>query len=201
MAKKIVTISREYGSGGREIGERAAKLLGYAYYDKELVRRAANLGDIDPEMFRTSGEGLRSKLSSLLSYGGIITGKDEDSLPLADRIFLTQSRTIRQIADEGPCVIIGHCADYVLAEYEGVLNVFIHSDFDSRVARVMRRNEINEHEAIARIKKTDKSRAYYYEQYTDKTWGRASSYHLSLSSSYFGIEGTAELIAEVVRRG
>lgn len=197
MTKRIITISRQYGSGGREVGEYAAKLLGYAYYDKELVNRAAKLGDIDPDMLRTSSEGIKGMLSNLLSYADIATGKDEDSLPLVDRIFLIQSRTIRQIADEGPCVIIGHCADYVLAEYQDVLNVFIHSDYQSRVARVMKRNDLSENEAIARIRKTDKNRAHYYEQYTDKPWGNAANYDISLSSSYFGIEGTAKLIAEI----
>jgi cytidylate kinase len=197
MTKRIITISRQYGSGGREIGQRVAQRLGFAYYDNELIRRAAKAGNIDEGFIKENDEGVMGKVSSLLTYGSSVIGKDEDTLPLADRIFLIQSRIIRQIADEGPCVIIGHSADYFLEDYPDLLNVFIHAAWDARVARVMQRNSLSEHEAVVRIKKIDHKRAVYYEQRTDQKWGEVSNYHLSLSSSFFGIEGAAQVITEL----
>jgi cytidylate kinase len=197
MTKSIITISRQYGSGGREIGKRVAERLGYAYFDHELIKRAAADSGISEELIREDGEGAMSKFSSLLSYANIVIGKDEDTLPLADRMFLAQSRIIKQVADEGPCVIIGHSGDYFLADHDGLLNVFIHADWEARVARVMERNELNEHDAIARIKKIDRIRAAYYEQHTDLKWGMAPNHDVSLSSSYFGIDGTVNAIVAI----
>ncbi|MDR2586719.1 MAG: cytidylate kinase-like family protein [Coriobacteriales bacterium] len=199
MAKRIITISRQYGSGGREIGERVAKQLDYAYYDGELIKRAAQEGGFDEELVKEGSEGVLGRLSSLLSYANTVVGKDEDTLPLPDRMFLVQSRIIKQIAEEGPCVIIGHSADYFLADYPDLLNVYIHSQWDARVARVMQRNGLNEHDAVARIKKIDHRRAVFYEQHTGLRWGTASNYHLALSSSYFGIEGAVNLITTVAQ--
>ena len=198
MTKEIITISRQYGSGGREVGERVARLLGYAYYDKELIKRMAELGEVDVDYVRSGSEGLMSKVSNLLMHMGS-ENKDEDSLPISDRLFLAQSRCIRQIAEEGPCVIIGHSADYILQEKENAFNVFIHADWEARVKRVMVRNDLSEQEAIARIKKTDRNRASFYEQYTGRRWGKAENYDLSCSSTYFGIEGLAELIVSIVQ--
>ncbi len=199
MVKRFVTISRQYGSGGREIGELVAAKLGYAYYDRELIKRAAEAGALDEELVKESGEGLFNKFTTLLSYANAAVGKDEDTLPIGDRLFLAESRTIKMIADEGPCVIIGHSADYFLAEYPDLLNVYVHSDWDSRVARVMRRNNLSEHDAITRIKRIDRKRSTFYEQHTDQKWGMASNYHLSISSSYFGIESAAEQIARIAQ--
>ncbi|MDR1013993.1 MAG: cytidylate kinase-like family protein [Coriobacteriales bacterium] len=195
--RPLITISRQYGSGGREIGERVATLLGYAYYDHELIKRAAQEGDFDEDLVREDGEGVFGRLSSLLSYAHTVVGKDEDTLPLPDRMFLVQSRIIKQIADEGPCVIIGHSADYLLADRPGLLNVYVHSDWDVRVARVMARNGLSEHDAVARIRKIDRQRSVFYEQHTGQKWGATESCHLSLSSSYFGIEGATALIVAV----
>jgi cytidylate kinase len=197
--RTLITISRQYGSGGREIGEHVATRLGYAYYDHELIKRTAQEGDFDEDLVRKDGEGVFGKLSSLLSYAHTVVGKDEDTLPLPDRMFLVQSRIIRQIADEGPCVIIGHSADYLLADRPGLLNVYIHSDWEARVARVMRRNGLSEHEAVARIRKIDRQRSTFYEQHTGQKWGATETCHLSLSSSYFGTEGAIDLIVAVAR--
>jgi cytidylate kinase len=197
MTRHIITISRQYGSGGREIGERVATQLGYVYYDRELIKRAAQEGSFDEKLIREDGEGVLGRFSSLLTYANTVVGKDEDTLPLPDRMFLAQSRIIRQIAEEGPCVIIGHSADYFLADCPDLLNVFIHSDWDARVARVMRRNDLSEHDAIARIRKIERQRAVFYEQHTGQKWGMAENHHLSLSSSHFGIDGAVALIAAI----
>jgi cytidylate kinase len=201
MAKRVITIGRQYGSGGREIGKRVAAQLGYACYDNELIKRAAEEGKLDEHLVEEGSEGGLGKLSTLLSYANALVGKDEDSLPLPDRMFLTLSRTIKQIADEGPCVIIGRSADFVLEDRPDLLNVYIHSDWDARVARVMQRNDLNEHDAVARIRKIDRHRAVFYEQRTDRKWGMADNYHLSLSSSHFGIEGSIALITAVALGG
>jgi cytidylate kinase len=199
VTKRIITISRQYGSGGREVGEKVAAALDYGYYDHELIRRAAQAADIAEDLVREEGEGVMGKLSSLLAFGNSSAGSDQDSLPLGERIFLAEAKTIKQIAEEGPCVIIGHSADYFLADYPDLLNVYIHSDWDARIARVMARNDLDESAAAARIKKIDRKRAAFYEQHTDQRWGKASNYHLSLSSSYFGIDTVAEMIVAVVK--
>ena len=200
MTKRIITISRQYGSGGREIGERVARQLGYTYYDQELIKRAAREGGLDEELVKESGEGRHGVLSTLISYANTVVGKDEDTLPLQDRMFLVHARIIKQIADEGPCVIIGRSAEYFLAGRPELLSIFIHADRDARVRRVMQRNNLNEQEAEVRIRKTDKQRAVFYEQRTDQRWGKASNYHLSISSSAFGIDDAVDLIVRIASR-
>ncbi|MDR2493085.1 MAG: cytidylate kinase-like family protein [Coriobacteriales bacterium] len=196
MTKSIITISRQYGSGGREIGARVAEHLGFAYYDKELIRRMALAGDMDEDLASSGGEGLMGKVSTLLlSRGG--EGSDQHSLPLCDRMFLAQAQAIKQIASEGPCVIVGHCADYFLADCPGTLNIFIYAEGEARVQRVMARNGLDRHAAAARIKKTDKKRATFYEQYTERKWGCVSNYDLCCSSSSFGIDGVVDLIVGI----
>jgi len=197
MAKQVITISRQYGSGGREIGERIAKRLGYAYYDHELIRRVAQESGLDEELVKEGGKGRLGLFSSLMSYVNTTAGKDEDTLPLHDRMFLAQSRIIKQIANEGPCVIVGHSADYFLANHPDLLSVYIHADWDARVQRVMQRNNLCGHDAVARIRKIDRRRAVFNEQRTDQKWGMAANYHLSVSSSVFGIEGAVDLIVAV----
>jgi len=197
MTKQVITISRQYGSGGREIGERTAKKLGYAYYDRELIRRVAQESGLDEELVKENGEGRLGLFSSLMSYANTAAGKDEDTLPLPDRMFLAQSRIIKQIANEGPCVIVGHSADYFLADHLDLLSIFVHANWDARVQRVMQRNNLNGHDAVARIRKIDRKRAIFYEQRTDQKWGMAANYHLSISSSVFGIEGAVDLIVAV----
>jgi cytidylate kinase len=198
MTKTIISISRQYGSGGREVGEVLASKLGYAYYDTRLITRISQMGEVDPDLVNASGEGLAGKISSILMHLGA-EGKDEDSLPLPDRLFLVQGRTVKQIASEGPCVIIGHLADYFLEGRPELLTVFIHSDWEARKARVMTRNNLNEHDAVMRIKRIDHNRLSIYEQYTERRWGKAANYDISLSSSTFGINETADIIASIIR--
>ena len=162
MAAQIITISRQYGSGGREIGEKLAERLGYTYYDKEIIKLAVEESNISAEFFEKDGESTDSMLSYFLSFANGTTGTDEDSLPLPDRIFLIQSKIIKQLASKGPCVIIGRSADYVLRDQPGLLKVLVYADKPSRIVRVMKRNELTEKGAAARIKKIDKGRALYY---------------------------------------
>ncbi len=200
MASKIITISRQYGSGGREVGEKLAEKLNYAYYDKEVIRRAVEESDISEEFFENSGESAGKMFSYFLTFangGGGTAG--EDTLPLPDRIFLIQSKVIKKLASEGPCVIIGRSADYVLRDYPDVLKVLIYADNDSRVHRVMKRNNLTEKGALARIKKIDKGRALYYEQFTGNKWCDALSHDIAISTSKFSINETVDILAEIAK--
>ncbi|MDR1015960.1 MAG: cytidylate kinase-like family protein [Coriobacteriales bacterium] len=200
MPKQIITVNRQYGSGGREIGALVAKQLGYDYYDKKLIQEIAHVGDVDVDLVNASGEGLMGKLSNVFSHVGM-EGKDIDSLPLPDRLFLTQRKVIRGIADQGPCVIIGHLADYFLSDRSDVLNVFVYAQWAARVKRVGERNGLNEADSIHRIKRIDKNRASFYEQYAEMKFGRATNYDLSISASTFDLEQAAQLIIEAVQLG
>jgi cytidylate kinase len=203
MTKKIITISRQYGSGGREVGELVAKELGYAYYDKQLIQRIAQTEDIDPDFVNVNGEGFLGKITAALSHGilgaTVGEGQDEDSLPLSDRLFLIQGRTVKKIAQEGPCVIIGHSADYFLDGWDNVLSAYIVGDMESRIGRVMRRNSLDRSAAMQRIKKINNNRKAFYEAYTERKWGKADNYHVTLDSSYFGIEQTAQILIDIAR--
>lgn len=197
MPAQIITISRQYGSGGREVGEKLARELGYAYYDKEVIRKAISDNDISEEFLDKDSESLGTMFSYFLSFSNATTDKNEESLPLPDRVFLIQARAMKQLAAEGPCVIIGRCADYIMRDEDNLLNVLVYADLDARIKRVMDRNELSEKGAAARIKKTDRSRQLYYEQYTGLRWGDASNYDLSLSTSRFGIDRTVEIVKEI----
>jgi cytidylate kinase len=197
MTKTIISINRQYGSGGREIGELLAKKLGYAYYDKKLIQRISQVGEVDIDLVNAGGEGLVGRISNILLHLGS-EGKDEDSLPLPYRLFLVQGRAVKQVIDEGPCVVIGHLADYFLAGNPDLLTIFIHSDWEARKERVMARNNLSVQEAEARIKKIDHNRLSFYEQYTERRWGKAANYDLSLSSSTFGIMATVDIIMGIV---
>lgn len=194
--KRIVTISRQYGSGGRKVGEELAKKLNIPFYDKELIELAAKQSGIDPELFADNDErtSIGFQLLNTIGFtlGSPITGISEMSL--SDRMFLIQTEIIEQIAENGPCVIVGRCADYILGERDDVLNVFIHGDMEDRVERVKKDYQIEERDIEGTVVKTDKRRANYYNYYTDRKWGRADHYDICLNTSTFGIEQTADII-------
>ncbi len=202
MKKTIITISREFGSGGREIGKKLAKELNIPFYDKQLIEIAAKESGFDKELFeeedaRTSrGFHLFGALG--YSLGGPLSTITE--LSLNDRLFLVQSQVIEQVAKEGPCVIVGRCADYVLKDYDNVLNVFIHGDMDDKLKRAVNSYEVDERDVENSIRKIDKHRANYYEYYTDRKWGRAENYDLSLNSSTFGVDGCVSIIKMLIEK-
>jgi cytidylate kinase len=198
VASRIITISRQYGSGGREVGERLAEKLGYTYYDKEVIRRAVEESDISEEIFEKGDESAGSMFSYLLSFANG-QGGQEESLPLPDRIFLIQSKVIKKLAAEGPCVIIGRSADYVLRDSPDLLRVLIYADKKARVERVMKRNNLTEKGALARIKKIDKGRALYYEQFTGNKWCDVFQHDVAISTSRFSIEDTVEILANIAK--
>lgn len=197
----IITIGRQYGSGGREIGERLAKKLGIGFYDKALIALAAEKSGLDPELFKRQNEEVKSGLGYLLAHISRIGAED---MPMSDRLFVATSKTIREIAAHESCVIVGRCGDYILEDKHDeylILDFFIHiSDDKQRVARVMRRNNISREEAEERIAKVSKGRMSFYERYTGRKWGQMENYHLTLDSAPLTIDGTVDVLEDYVRR-
>ena len=203
MAKTntIITIGREYGSAGREIGYKVADYFGIKLYDKEMLARAAKESGICQELFEKHDEKPTSSfLYSLVmdTYSlGYSAGSYAD-MPINHKVFLAQFDTIKKIASEGPCILVGRCADYALEDFDNVLSVFIHADMNARIRRIARIYDLTDAKAKERIVKTDKQRASYYNYYSNKKWSDADSYNICLDSSVLGIDGTAEAIERLV---
>ncbi len=200
--KVIITIARQYGSGGREIGERVASLLNIKKYDRELITLSVQSADIAPETAERVDEVAANSLLYTLAIGSSGFGATHHfgyTMPLNDRLFVLQSDLIRKLANEESCVIIGRCADHVLRENKNRISVFIYGDIADRKKRIAERHNISENEALDLINKTDRRRASYYNFYTGSKWGRYDNYHLALNSSALGIEGTASMIADFAR--
>lgn len=201
----VVTIGRQYGSGGREIGERLARLLGVAYYDKKLVTLAAEKSGFSAETFVHQNEKVPRGFAWLFSYASFTGMSHTAGVPLDDQLFVAQASAIRDIAREGSCVIVGRCADYVLDDMRDeldVVDVFLHSTDEARVARVARRNGLTPEEARDRIKQIAPRRAAYYERYTDRKWGDVSNFDLCMNTALVDPEGAARTIVDylVARR-
>lgn len=197
----IITIGREYGSAGREIGYKVAEAFDIKLYDKEMLARAAKESGICEEIFQSHDEKpTNSFLYSLVmdTYSMGYSGNTYTDMPINHKVFLAQFDAIKKIADEGPCILVGRCADYALESYPNVVSVFIHADMQSRIRRIARLYNLTDAKAKDMIVKTDKKRASYYNYYTNKKWSDAESYELCLTSSELGIEGTAQAIIAYV---
>lgn len=199
--RTIITIGRQYGSAGHEIGEKVANALGVKLYDKEMLKRAAKESGFCEEIFETHDEKPTSSfLYSLVmdTYSlGFSAGSYAD-MPINHKIFLAQFDAIKKIADEGSCVMVGRCADYALEDYKNVVNVFIYADLSQRIRRVARKFDLTDAKAKDVIIKADKKRASYYNYYTNKEWGDAKSYDLCLNSAKLGVDGTVKAILDYV---
>ena len=197
--KTIITIGRQFGSGGKEVGIRVAKELGIPFYDKELLQEAAKKSGLCEKIFENFDERPKSLLYSIAmdSYMFSLPGAGAGD-SLEQQVYLATFDTIRHIAEQGPCVIIGRCADYALAENPNHLRLFIHAPMEARIQRVARRQKLTPEEARKTIIKTDKRRASYYEYYSSKKGGAVDSYDFCLDSSYLGLSGTVELIRAMV---
>lgn len=204
MSKKIIiTIARQYGSGGREIGEKVAALLSIPCYDRELITMSAQNENISTEIAERADEVAANSLLYTLAVGSNSFGAAHHfgyTMPINDRLFVLQSDLIRRLAEKESCVIVGRCADYVLREHPGRLSIFVYANLEDRRARVASRHDISEGKALDLINKTDRRRASYYNFYTGSKWGRYDNYHLAINSSTFGIDETAALIAECAKR-
>ena len=198
MEKKIITISREFGSGGRTIGRMVAERLGIPFYDKELVEQVALESGFAPKFVEEHGE--HSPTGSIFSYAfapqgvpGIMNG-----LSTADFLWNIQCRVILQLADQGPCVIVGRNADYILKDREDALHTYIFADTAYRADRIVRLYGESEKSPEARLQEKDKRRRVNYQHYTGRTWGVAQNYDLCLNSGVLGVEQCAELIIQCV---
>lgn len=198
---KVITIGRQYGSGGREIGQKVAEYYGIPFYDNELITRAAKESGFAEENFAKAEDRATNSLLYSLAMGINVYGNQDfgfNGLSLDDRIFLAQSDVIRKVADEGPCVIVGRCADYVLKDNKNCIKIFIYADFDFRRERAINVEGIDKNSVNAFIAKKDKTRANYYNYYADIKWGDYNNYDLCINSAFLGIDGTTKLIEEVI---
>lgn len=198
---KIITISRQHGSGGREIGSLLAKKLGIPYYDNELIKIAARESGFDEKHFRDFDKSATNSFLYSLVRGMQYNTQHGSSLQsFDDSIYLAQASAIKKIAEEGPCVIIGRCADHVLASYPNLVKVFIYAPSDFRIKRVMEHEGLDKKKAEDSIKKTDKRRQNYYFHHTDVKWGDLQSYNLCIDSSMCGMETAADLIYQYIKK-
>ena len=183
----IITIGREFGSAGHEIGEKLAKRLNIPCYDKELLKRAAKESGLCTEVFENHDEKPTSSFLYNLVMDTYSFGYSQSTyvdMPISHKVFLAQFDAIKKIASEGPCVIIGRCADYALSDFDNCLHIFIHADLEDRINRVMGKyDDLNYEKAKDMIQKKDKQRANYYNYFSSKKWGVAESYNLSIDSS------------------
>ena len=201
MGKFVITIGRQSGTGGREIGMKLAEKLGVKCYDKELITRAAKESGLAEEIIDTHDEKPnKSFLYSLVmdSYE-MGFGSGYTDIPLSHKVFLAQLNAIKQIADEESCVIVGRCADYALEGRENLFRIFITGEEEHKVERLERTYNLNADDARALMKKKDKERASYYNYYSNKDWGKADSYDICLSSTLLGVEGCVECLYAIIK--
>ena len=195
----IITIGREYGSGGREIGEMVAKRLGIAYYDKKIITLAAEKSGLSHEFIELNEQRERGGLFARMS--GTTYSNGFFAVPytpmLTESIFVAQSQVIRDIAAKESAVIVGRCADYVLAGRPNTINVFIHAPMDTRVNRIMALHGLSEADALKAIAQSDRERGNHYFRYTDKKWGKAQNYDVCVNAALMGVEKTAEMLADL----
>ena len=199
-AKFVITVGRQFGSGGREVGRYIADKLGVAYYDKELLAEASKDSGVCAEFFERADERSPSCFDNLFSFNpgytmSPIMGTQSPISP--DNIYAMQCKVIMQLAKERSCVIVGRSADYVLRNHPCCINVFLHASIQSRVRRIMSRRDCgSEEEAAAIARKKDKLRANFYNYYTEKVWGSAASYDLSVDTTHLSVEEVGDLIIE-----
>ena len=194
MTKRIITISREFGSGGRFIGEEVAKKLGIAYYDKNIINEIAEKSGLSPEYIQENAE--LSPKKGLFAYA--FAGRDVTGKSVEDLVYEAQRKVILELAEKESCVIIGRNADYILKDRDDVLNVFIHGDTPKKIQRITRLYNVEEQKAVKMMADTDKRRMANYNFYTDQKWGKASNYTLCLNSSKLGYDRCEKIIMECI---
>ena len=195
MAKRIITISREFGSGGRFIGEEVAKKLGIKYYDKDIIGQIAEESGFSPEYIQEKAE--LSPKKGLFAYA--FSGRDITGKSIEDMVYETQRKVILEIAEKEACVIIGRNADFILKDRTDVLNVFIHGDLPEKIKRICRLYHVTESEAEKMMSDIDKRRRTNYNFYTEQKWGTAGNYTLALNSSVLGYDMCEKIIMDCVK--
>ena len=199
MTKRITTISRAFGSGGRTIGKAVADRLGIPFYDKELVAKVAEESGFHADFIEEAGE--YAPVTSSFLFNIAVSPNPMammGTMSMADQLFVCQTNVIRRLADEGPCVIVGRCADYILREREDCLHVFIHADMEHRAERIVRLYGETKQSPEKRLTDKDNKRKVYYRHYTNRNWGEAQNYHLSLNSGLIGVENCTDIIVDMV---
>ncbi|MCI8354662.1 MAG: cytidylate kinase-like family protein [Lachnospiraceae bacterium] len=197
----VITIGRQYGSGGREIGKKLAEYFDIAYYDNELLSRAAKESGFCEEMLENHDERPTSSFLYNLVMDTYSFGYNAShfvDMPISHKVFLAQFDTIKKIASEGPCVIVGRCADYALNDMKNCVHIFIYGDEDTKVKRIMKKYDMDAAKAKDTCIKKDRQRQSYYNYYSSKKWGRADSYDLCINSSVLGVEGTVKLLTQYI---
>ena len=198
--KNIITISRQFGSGGREIGEALSAELGIKCYDKELISIAAKESGIDADVFNNVDEKATNSLLYSLSMGlySFSSNYSSGQLPVNDRLYLLQHKIIKNLANEEPCIFVGRCADYILGDRNDVVKVFIYADMDYRIKRAVEVKGVDSSKAEHVVAKTDKSRANYYNFYSGKKWGLAENYDLCINRTKLSTEQVVNVISDYI---
>lgn len=207
MENRIITISRQYGSGGRLVGEKVAQRLGLPFYDKELIDLAAEKSGFHVDFIKENEEKITNSFLYSLAVGQCYSGGigakgisvGTKGLPLIDQLYIVERDIIEQIAKEGSCVIVGRCADYILKDKFPLFNIFICGEYEARIKRITEVYKLDHDASVSKIKKKDKARANYYQHFTDRTWGKAENYDIVLNTSVFGIDKSAEIISELYK--
>ena len=192
--KNVITISREFGSGGHTVGEQIAKKLGYKFYDKEIIEKIASESGLSQKYVNENAE--YAPGTNIFSYGFV--GRNALGESISDILWQAQCNVIKEIAQEGNCVIVGRCADYILKDKDNVLNVFIHADMDFRIDRIINNYGETNEKPEKRLITKDKKRKANYRYYTDQVWGQAQNYHITLDSSVIGIDKCSEIIIDII---
>lgn len=195
MVTRIITISRQFGSGGRTIGKKIAEESGYAYYDKDLIEKVAKESGLAPEYVEEQGEYAPSRYP--FSYA--FEGRSINGMSVSDYLLNIQRRVILELAEKEPCVIVGRCADYILKGRNDCLNVFIHADEEKRAERIVTLYGETESSPKKRLYEKDRKRAVNYKYYTGRNWGEACNYHLTLDSGKLGIDHCVKLICDCIK--
>ena len=198
---KIITITRQYGSGGHHIGKTLAQTLNLPFYDKELISIAAKESGVSPDVFEQVDEKATNSLLYSLSIGVYNYGNGFSSmgdLPVNDRLYILQHKIIRELAEKENFVVVGRCADHILKDHDNVVKVFIYADIESRVNRAIERKEIDPARAKQAVLKADKSRANYYSFYSGKKWGLADNYDLCINTTHITTEQAVEIILSYI---
>lgn len=193
MEKKIITISREFGSGGRYIGERVTEKLGFQFYDKVIIEQIAEESGLAKEFIEKAGEYAPSK--NIFAYAFV--GRNSAGMSVDDYLNNIQRQLILELAEKGPCVIVGRCADYILRERKDCVNVFIHGNMPQKIKRITELYNVSEMEAEKNINDTDKKRSINYKYYTSRDWGKIQNYTITLNSSDIGIDKCIDIISNL----
>lgn len=200
----VITIGRQYGSGGRELGQMVAKKLGIEFYDEELVTMAAEKNKMHKDILKAVDEKATKSLLYTLVTGGdfrFFNSAVQYEMPINDKLFITQSEIIKNLANSSSCVIVGRCADYVLRDCaQKCIHLFVYADLEDRIKRISQKYDLSPEKAKEKINKIQKTRKAYYNYYSNQEWGNVSNYDLCINSAKLGLEKAADIICDFVKK-